>query len=78
MGRQNKEVETKEEKQYREAVEQIAGNIEKLATAVRAFSKGRLKRKTLLVLLAHSSGWSQKTVESVLMALENLDQDYLK
>lgn len=70
--------ETQEEKEYRESVELIASNIQQLATAVQTVLKGSLKRKTILVLLAHSSGQSQRTVDAVLTALSNMDKDFLK
>lgn len=63
---------------YEENVQAIADNISRLAGAVEALLKGPLKRRTLVVLLASSSGHAQTTVDSVLRALENLRADWLK
>lgn len=65
-----------EEKQYRETVEGIASNIAALSRSVSALLTGRLKRKAIVLLLAHSSGQSQRTIEDVLKALEGMEIDY--
>lgn len=72
-----KKEETPEEKQYREATEKIASNIAKLARAVEGLLKGPIRRKALVILLAHSSGQTQKAVEEVLTALSTLERDWL-
>lgn len=70
--------ETPEEKQYRETVETIAGNISKLARAVTALlEEGPLKKKAIVILLANSSGNTQSTVTQVLDAISNLESDWL-
>lgn len=69
--------ETVEEKQYREMVESMATNIARLSREVSALMSGRVKRKTLIVLLAHSCKLSQADIDSVLTAVENLEGDYL-
>lgn len=69
--------ETAEQKANREAIEQIAGNIASLARAVSTLLNGQLKRKALVILLAHSSGVSQEKVTQVLKALEDLEGDWL-
>lgn len=69
--------ETEEQKQYRELVQSIAANIGALAKAVQSLLNGPLKRKALVILLAHSAGQSQKAVEEILKALENLEVDWL-
>lgn len=69
--------ESPEEKQYRETVERIAGNIAALARAVQSLLKGPLKRKALVILLASSAGESQKSVEAVLKALEDMEGTWL-
>lgn len=69
--------ETPEQKEYREMVERIAGNIANLAKAVHSLLNGPLKRKALVILLAHSSGQSQKAVEEILKALESMEADWL-
>ncbi len=69
--------ETEEQKKYRELVESIAGNIAGLAKAVQALLNGPVKKRALVILLANSSGQSQKAVEEVLKALETLEADWL-
>ena len=71
------QVETPEQKEYREMVERIAGNIESLAKAVSSLLNGPLKRKALIILLAHSSGQTQNAVENILKALEDMKSDWL-
>ncbi len=70
--------ETAEEKQYRELVEKIAGNIASLAKAVKSLMNGPLKKRALIVLLASSAKLPQTTVEAVLKALEDLESDWLQ
>lgn len=72
-----KQVETAEQREYREMIEKIAGNIESLAKAVSSLLNGPLKRKALVILLAHSSGQTQNAVENILKALENMKGDWL-
>lgn len=69
--------ETPEQKEYRELVEKIAGNISSLAKAVKSLLNGPLKKKALIVLLASSAKLPQTTVEAVLKALEDLEGDWL-
>lgn len=69
--------ETLEQKEYRELVEKIAGNIASLAKAVSSLLNGPLKKKALVVLLASSARLPQTTVEAVLKALEDLEGDWL-
>lgn len=70
-------IETEEQKQQREIIERIAGNIGALAKAVKALLGGQLKKKALVVLLAASSGLPKNKVEQVLKALEDLEADWL-
>lgn len=70
--------ETPEARRARETVESIAKNLQALASAVQAVVNGPLKRKTLLVLLANSTGMTQGQVDNVLSALQNLEKDWLK
>lgn len=72
-----KQIETPEQKAYRETVEKIANNIATLAKAVNSLLNGPLKRKALVTLLASSSGQTKKVVEDVLKALEDLESDWL-
>ena len=72
-----KEIENEKEKEYRETVEKIAGNIANLSRAVASLVAGPLKRRALVVLLASSSGMSQDAVTRVLKALEELEGDWL-
>ncbi len=69
--------ETPQEKEYRELIEKISGNISKLAKAVSSLLNGPLKKRALIVLLASSAQLPQKTVEAVLQALEDLEKDWL-
>lgn len=77
MKKEIKKIETPEHKAQREIAENIAKNLEYLARNVSALINGPLKKKTLLILLAHSSGLSQRDVESVLNALQTLPKDFL-
>lgn len=70
--------ETPEQKQYREMVEKIAGNIAALSKAVVTMLNGSLNRKAIVRLLAASSGESLVTVEVVIKSLEDLEKDWLK
>lgn len=69
--------ETEEQKQYREMVESIAGNITALAKAVQGLLNGPVKKRALIILLASSSKVSQEKVEAVIKALETLEADWL-
>lgn len=69
--------ETPEEKAYRENVESIATNIARLSREVKALLSGRVKQKTIIILLSHSCQLPQTTVKSVLEAIANLEGDYL-
>jgi hypothetical protein len=70
--------ETDEDRKAREVVEEIAITIAKLSRQVNAILDGRLKRKSLVILLAHSASLPQRTVEQVLEALQNLEANHLK
>lgn len=70
--------ETPEEKKYRENVEEIASNIARLSREVSALLTGRLKEKTIIVLLAHSTQLPQSTIKTVLEAITSLEGTYLK
>lgn len=72
-----KTTETDEQKRNRETVETIAKNIAALAKAVEALLNGPLKRKALVILLANASGQSMRTVELILIALTDLEKDWL-
>jgi hypothetical protein len=69
--------ESDEQRKYRETVETIATNIAMLSEAVSSVLRGPLKRRTLIVLLANSSGLKQHVVESVLAAVESMQADWL-
>ena len=75
--RKKQQTETQEQREYREMIEKIAGNIESLAKAVSSLLNGPLKRKALVILLAHSSGQTQNAVEAILRALEDMKSDWL-
>lgn len=72
-----KPMETEDQKKNRETTERIAENLSALADSVKKLINGPLNRKTLLVLLANSSGLKQMQVDSVLTALENLKRNHL-
>lgn len=72
-----KRQETQEEKEAREMVENIASNIAILSRTVSALFNGRLKKKTILVLLAHSTGLTQSVVERVLDAAAEMEDVHL-
>lgn len=73
----NRKEETQEQKQYRELVDTIASNIANLAKAVNGFRNGPLKKKALVILLAHSSGQTQYSTERILTALSEMEKDWL-
>lgn len=73
-----KQPESEEEKKARENIEDIATNIAQLSRSVAALLGGRLKRKSLVLLLSHSSGLPQYNVDKVLEAISNLEKDHLK
>lgn len=73
----NKNIETLEQKQQREMTEAIAKNLNNLAGSVKALVNGPLKKKTILILLAHTTGLSQRDVDNVLGALQTLPKDFL-
>jgi hypothetical protein len=77
MPRVQPPIETEEQKRNREIVESIANNIAKLARSVHSLLNGPLKKKALVVLLSSSAGLPQKTVETVLLALLDLETDWL-
>ena len=72
-----KKIETPEQKQYREMVEGIAGNIGALAKAVKGLINGPLNKRALIILLSSSSGVPQNKVTDVLKSLEDLEKDWL-
>lgn len=76
MAKKNK-VETPEQKQKREMVEAIAKNLNALADSVKNLVNGPLKKKTILILLAHTTGLPQRDIDSVLSALQTLPKDFL-
>lgn len=70
--------ETEEQKRQQELINEIAENIAALASSVKSLLKGRLKEKTIYVLLSHSTKLPQEKVRAVLEAAANLERDYLK
>ena len=72
------QTETEEQKKAKEVVEDIAVNIAKLARQVGALLGGRLKRETIVILLANSTRLPKWQIESVLKALVDLEKNYLK
>lgn len=70
-------METPEQKQKREMTETIAKNLTELASSVKALIAGPLKKKTLLILLAHTTGLPQRDIDKVLEAVQTLPKDFL-
>lgn len=70
--------ESEEEKKARLVVEEIAMNIARLARQVTAILDGRLKRKTILILLSANTGLPQRTVDQVLTAIADMESTNLK
>lgn len=69
--------ETPEEKANREMIEGIAINIARLSREVKALLGGRVKEKTIVVLLSHSTQLPQNTIKLVLAGLVDLEKNYL-
>lgn len=72
-----KKIETQDEIRAREMIEGIASNIAQLSRQVSNLMSGRLKKKSLVILLAQSARMSQTQVEQVLNAIVNLERDHL-
>lgn len=70
--------ETEEEIKAREIIEEIATNIAKLSREVSSLLNGRLKKNTILILLANSTRLPRENVERVLDAVANLEKTHLK
>lgn len=68
---------TDEQRRNQELIEAIARNIASLARAVDALLHGPLKKRALVILLSNSSGQSMAVVEKVLVALQDLEKDWL-
>lgn len=73
-----KNVVVKQEEGAEIATEIIAGAIVELSAAMKRINEGRLTRKALVVLLAHSTGLGHNTIQTVLVGLESLEQNYVK
>lgn len=73
----NKVAETPEEKKARETVETIAVEIAKLSRQVTALLSGRLNRKAVVLLLVASTGQTQATINTILDAINGLEDKYL-
>lgn len=68
---------TPEEKKYNEMVEEIAANIAKLSRQVSNLLSGRLKRDTVIILLAHMTKLPKGEIGTVLAALEDMEDVHL-
>lgn len=73
-----KEIENDEQKKAREVVEEIASTIAKLSRQVQAILDGRVKRESIVVLLAHSCKLPKWQIEEVLNAIVNMEKNHLK
>ncbi len=74
----SKKQETPEEKLKRETTETIANTIENLSQTVNKLLAGRLKKESVVILLAHSTKLPQRDVLIVLEAMSNMAKDNLK
>jgi predicted nucleic-acid-binding protein len=70
-------MENKKTKNTNDTVEIIAQTIEELSQQVKLLLGGRLKRNTIIILLAHSAKLPQKTISEVLNAIERMDKEHL-
>ncbi len=70
-------IETEEQRQAREVVETIAFNLTQLSKQVKALISGPLKKKSLVILLAHSASMPQYQVDKVLTAIADLEKDHI-
>lgn len=61
-----------------EPVEVIARAVIDVAEAFKKISAGRLKRHTIVVLIKDQTGLSQRDINQVLDACENLAKEYTK
>lgn len=61
-----------------ELTEELAADIQKLAQAFCVLDRSRLKRRTILLLMADSSGLPMTKVGKVLDAAASLDKTFLK
>ena len=67
------------EKEALEAhIKEVEAAVVSVSRGMEVLAKSRLKHKTLLLLISHSSRVSQTDVEKVLNALETLEKTYLK
>lgn len=69
---------TDDEKKYQAMVEEIACNIAKLSRQVATILDGRMKKKSIVLLLAHSTNLPQRTVSDVLDAIVDFEKTHLK
>lgn len=67
-----------QEKKAREMVEEIARNIAMLARQVSAILDGRLKKQSIIILLANTTRLPQYQIETVLDAIANMEKNHLK
>lgn len=56
----------------------IAENIVAIGAGMKKFRAGRLNDRALMLLLHHSSGVSQRSVQDVLNAMADLERVYLR
>ena len=68
----------KEENKQEEMIKEIAENISALSQSVQKLLGGKLTRKAIILLLAHSTSMPQYRVDDMLIALENLEKDWTK
>jgi hypothetical protein len=59
-------------------IEIIAENIAKIAKAMETINSGRLKKRTVLILIQDITGCSLKDIDNILQAAQELDKHFLK
>lgn len=59
-------------------VKAIADGVVHVSRAIKQMEEGALNEKAILVLLAHSTGLSQKSIKDVLKGLSQLEEMYVK
>lgn len=73
-----KQIEVEEERKAKLMVEEIACNIAKLGRQVTAILEGRLKKQSIVILLAYTTKMPQWQVEKVLDAIKDMEKNHLK
>lgn len=59
-------------------IKAIADAVVHVSASMKELEKSALNEKTLLILLSHSTGMSQKAIKKVLVGLSELEEVYVK